>query len=67
MPKLKTKKTLLKRIRVTRKGKLVKKQVGTGHLKAKWHARKKFRKAQKKVQQNSGHIKKLKKMLGKHV
>ena len=41
MPKLKTKKTLLKRIRKTKTGKLVRKQVRTGHLKAKWGSKKK--------------------------
>ena len=63
---MKTKKTLIKRIRVTKKGKIVRNQIRTGHLKVKWNSRKKFRKAKKVVQGNKGHIKKLKRMLGKH-
>lgn len=66
MPKLKTKRTLLKRIRVTRTGKLIRKQISTGHLKVKWNSTKKFRKAKKQVQSNKGHIKKLKRLLGSH-
>ncbi|MFC1622280.1 50S ribosomal protein L35 [Patescibacteria group bacterium] len=65
MPKLKTKKTLQKRVRITKTGKIVKKQVRTGHLKEKWDSKKKFRKARKKVQPNKGHIKKFKRMLGR--
>jgi len=66
MPKLKTKKTLLKRIRVTKNKKLVRGQVRTGHLKVKWGANKKFRKAKSKVIKNKGHKRKFRKMLGKH-
>lgn len=66
MPKLKTKKTLLKRVRVTGTGKLMKKQIRTGHLKVKWSSTKKFRKNMKLEQKNKGHIKKLKRMLGKN-
>ena len=66
MGKLKTKKTLQKRIKISKTGKLIKNQVRTGHLKVKWNANKKFRKAKQKVQKNKGHIKKFKKMLGKH-
>ena len=65
MGKLKTKKTLRKRIKITPTGKLIKKQVGTGHLKEKWNAKKKYRKAKKLAQKNKGHIKKFKNMLGK--
>lgn len=65
MPKIKTKKTLQKRIRVTKSGKILKKQVRTGHLKVKWGSNKKHRKAKMKVQPNKGHIKKLKVMVGK--
>lgn len=65
MPKHKTRQTLKKRVRVTKTGKIVKKQVRTGHLKSKWSAKKKFRKAKPKVQENKGHIKKFSDMLGK--
>ncbi|OGC45661.1 hypothetical protein A2V49_02960 [candidate division WWE3 bacterium RBG_19FT_COMBO_34_6] len=67
MGKLKTKKTLLKRIRITKNGKIVRKQIGIGHLKVKWSSKRKFRKAKKLVQKNKGHIKKLKRLLGNHV
>lgn len=63
---MKTKKTLKKRIRVTRNGKLIRGQIRTGHLKAKWSSKRKFRKAKNVVQTNKGHIKKLKKLLGKN-
>ena len=63
--KLKTKKTLTKRIRVTKGGKIVKKQSNTGHLKRKWSASRKSRKSGKLVQENKGHIKVIKKLLGK--
>ncbi len=66
MGKLKTKKTLYKRIRKTKTGKIMRKQIRTGHLKVKWSAKKKYRKAKKKIQKNKGHIKKFNRMLGKH-
>jgi ribosomal protein L35 len=66
MGKIKTKKTLLKRIKQSKTGKLMHEQVNTGHLKEKWSANKKYRKAKRQEQENKGHIKKFKKMLGKH-
>lgn len=66
MGKLKTKKTLLKRIKQSKTGKIIREQINTGHLKVKWDANKKYRKSKREVQENSGHIKKFKKMLGKH-
>jgi len=66
MPKIKTKKTLMKRIKVTKKGKILKGQTRTGHLKVKWSANRKYRKKQLETQDNAGHIKVLKKLLGKH-
>lgn len=66
MPKLKTKKTLLKRIRVTKNKKLIRGQIRTGHLKQKWGTNKKFRKAKSKVIKNRGHIRNFKRLLGKH-
>jgi ribosomal protein L35 len=66
MGKLKTKKTLYKRIKQTKSGKLKREQVSTGHLKRKWSANKKYRKNKRQIQDNPGHIKKFKKMLGTH-
>ena len=63
MPKIKTKKTLTKRIKITKNGKLVRKQIGTGHLKVKWDASKRHRKAKRLTIQNKGNIKKLKGLL----
>ena len=64
MSKLKTKKTLSKRIKVSKTGKLIRKQINTGHLKAKWGSKKKFRKAKRQEQSNKGHVVKFKRMLG---
>lgn len=64
MPKIKTKKTLVKRIKITKTGKILKKQTDTGHLKKKWTAPKKSRKNKVKEQKNIGHRKIFKKMLG---
>ena len=64
MKKLKTKKTLSKRVKVTKKGKIIKGQIDTGHLKSKWGASKKHRKNKRLTQKNKGHIKVFKKLLG---
>jgi len=64
--KLKTKKTLLKRVKITKTGKILKKQSRTGHLKAKWTASKKGRKSKRLIQHNKGHKKIIKRLLGKH-
>jgi len=64
MPKLKTKKTLMKRIKLTKSGKLIRKQINTGHLKRKWSTNKKHRKNMLEQVGNKGHIRKFKKMLG---
>lgn len=66
MGKFKTKKTLLKRVRLTKNGKIIKGQIGTGHLKVKWSTNKRFRKKMSLSQPNKGHIKKFKRMLGKN-
>lgn len=66
MPKMKTKQTLKKRIKVTSTGKVVKGQVQNGHLKVKRSSKRKHRKAKDAVQENKGHIKKFKRMLGKN-
>jgi len=63
--KLKTNKTLIKRIKITKGGKIVKKQSNTGHLKRKWSASRKSRKGANLVQENKGHISVMKKLLGK--
>ena len=65
MPKVKSKQTLKKRIKITKTGKIMKKQTDTGHLKVKWSANKKTRKNKDQEQTNKGHIKKFNKMLGK--
>lgn len=65
MPKLKTKKTLSKRIKLTKGGKLVKKQNGIGHLKRKMDAARKGRKSQRLTQHNNNIIKNLKRLLGR--
>ncbi|MBN1162649.1 50S ribosomal protein L35 [Patescibacteria group bacterium] len=65
MPKLKTKKTLKKRVKITKTGKLVTKQIRTGHLKRKWSASKKSRKLKPQTIDNSGHKKIIKNLLAK--
>ena len=63
MPKIKPKKTLKKRIKVSKGGKIIRKQIETGHLKRKWTVNKKHRKSDpKKVK--GGYRKKFKNMLG---
>ncbi|NMB70448.1 50S ribosomal protein L35 [candidate division WWE3 bacterium] len=63
--KLKTRKTLTKRIRVTNTGKLVKKQSSQGHLKEKRDTSRKLRKKHTLVQSNKGHIRILRRLLAK--
>lgn len=63
--KLKTKKTLMKRLRITRKGKMMKKQNGNRHLKIKQDSSRKERKNHTVMQPNAGHIKVIKKLLAK--
>lgn len=65
MPKLKTKKTLMKRIRITRQGKIVKKKTQTGHLKVKWDASRHSRNGKRSLQMNHGHRRMFKKLLVK--
>ncbi len=65
MPKLKTKKTLIKRIKISKSGKIIKKQTSMGHLKERRDASRKGRKAQTLTQENKGHIKIFKKLLAK--
>jgi ribosomal protein L35 len=63
--KIKTRKTLVKRIKITKGGKILKKRVSTGHLKVKLNVKTKHRKKKLSEQENRGHIKKFKKLLGK--
>ncbi|HOD01287.1 MAG TPA: 50S ribosomal protein L35 [bacterium] len=64
--KIKTKKTLLRRVKITKNGKLMKKSIGMGHLKAKKSVRNKKRNDKMIPQANKGHKKNFKKMLTKH-
>lgn len=66
MPKIKPKKTLLKRIKITKSGKILKKQNRTGHLKRKWSTNQRLRKVQLEEIQSSGYIKKVKNMIAKN-
>lgn len=63
---MKTKKTLLKRVKITKTGKILKKQNRTGHLKKKWSANKKFRKTGLEQVTRLGYIKQVKTLLAKH-
>lgn len=66
MPKLKTRKTLLKRIKVTKQGKFMKKVVGMAHLKVKTTADRRAKKSKLIEQTNIGHKRKFRKLLAKH-
>lgn len=66
MPKVKTKKTALKRVKITKKGLILRKQVRTGHLKRKWTANRKHRKTTEGSVSNIGHKKIFKNLLKKH-
>jgi ribosomal protein L35 len=64
--KIKTKKTLLRRVKITKNGKIMKKSIGMGHLKEKKSSPNKSRNTGLEKQKNSGHKKMFKKMLNKH-
>jgi len=64
--KIKTKKTLLRRVKITKTGKIMKKSVGMGHLKEKKSGSNKTRNTGISEQKNKGHKKIFKKMLNKH-
>jgi len=64
--KIKTNKTLRKRTKISKTGKIIKKQVCMGHLKEKKSNPRITRKNQRKVQTNKGHRASFKRMLGKH-
>jgi ribosomal protein L35 len=65
MPKQKTKKTLTKRIRITKTGKVLKKKLRTSHLKSKWNTNKRHRKAGTEEVTGKGYKKMFKKLLAK--
>lgn len=65
MPKMKTKRTAVKRIKVTKSGKILKKAIRAGHLKVKWTANKKYRKRGLSEQENKGHINLFKRLVPK--
>lgn len=65
MPKLKTRRTLTKRIRITKNGKVLKKQNRLGHLKRKMDASRKSRKNKTAMQPNEVQAKTLRRLLGK--
>ncbi len=64
--KLKTKRTLLKRVKITKSGKIVKKSIGMGHLKVKKSVANKQRNSSISEQENKGHRKMFRKLLNKH-
>jgi ribosomal protein L35 len=61
--KLKTRKTLMKRIRITKNGKLVRRKTQIGHLKVKWDSSRTSRKNRTSVQEDRGHKRVFKKLL----
>jgi ribosomal protein L35 len=64
--KIKTKKTLLRRVKVTKGGKIVKKSIGMGHLKVKKSVTNKQRNSSVSEQENKGHRRIFRKLLNKH-
>ena len=66
MPQMKTKRTLLKRVKITKSGKIRKKSVDASHLRRKWSTNKRHRKNKTGLVTNKGHRKMFKKLLGKH-
>ena len=63
MGKLKTKKTLIKRVKISKNGKIVKKATSSSHNKRKWSASKRFRKLRESLIDTRGIVKKIKKLL----
>jgi ribosomal protein L35 len=66
MPKMKTRKTLLKRLRVTKRGKILKRYSKNGHLKIKSDSSTKSRKKHMVQQRGVRQLRVLKKLLAKH-
>jgi ribosomal protein L35 len=67
MPKLKTKKTASKRIKITKGGKLIRKKVRTSHLKSKWTTNRRLRKVGGGEVKNIGHKRIFRQLLNKHL
>lgn len=65
MPKLKTKKTLVNRIKITKSGKLLKRANNIAHLNSKLSTNKRHRKSGLEEITAKGYIKKLKNLLPK--
>jgi ribosomal protein L35 len=66
MPKLKTRKTLLKRIKISKNGRITKRKVGLKHLKVNKDVGHKQRNNAASAFTNKKIIGRFKKMLGKH-
>lgn len=66
MPKLKSKKTLLKRIRITKNNKVIQKQNNNGHLKIKKSSSNKHKKDRRVTQTTKGYIKVFSRMLAEN-
>ncbi len=64
MPKQKTRKSITKRFRVTKKGKVLRRQGFARHLNTK-KSKKKKRRLKKTIEVDKSHSKKIKKLLGK--
>ena len=67
MPKMKTKKTLIKRIKLTKRGKMLKKHIKNSHLKVKLGSSTKHRKNRTSSIKSAGYRKMFKKLLGKSI
>ncbi len=63
MPKIKNSKTLAKRVRLTKTGKILKKHVRTGHLKSKWSTARRHRKLKLTRVRATGYQKIIKRLL----
>ena len=63
MGKLKTKKTLIKRVKISKNGKIVKKATASSHNTRTWSASKRFRKLRESLIDTRGIVKKIKKLL----
>jgi ribosomal protein L35 len=66
MPKIKTRKTLLKRMRITKRGKIMRKSSRIGHLKERSDSSTKSRKKNTTRLTNTGQIRVFKKLLAKY-
>lgn len=67
MPKMKTKKTAIKRVKITKSGKIMKGKVRNSHLKSKWTTNRKLRKGGRTEVENNGHKKIFQQLLNKHL